>query len=1157
MRNGISLRDMSQNLSRSFGTQHQRANQDNPDLSPTLNSRLKDRFVHFHADIRNLTESRLRLQDAELSFRDLLSSRNQQPLSIQLSEDRLLTERVPCVERTFDIDSVVMQLTSLAAFPDDDFALAYTSPYSSVMARNLHISYDGQTAPHKTPNMALGHYGNTQRRVHIFFPRIQRRVSDSNRLTEDQLNMVFEEIIQAIKQCCPTATQQQHPGSYDQARAKATTHRTRVNPSQTREAGLLCYTIPSASTAEFWTILSARLSSHHSNQFGSHYLLFQAHNLKDQTSAPTATGAITSFKRKFLQKANHEFIVPSRCWVDLGFRDTPSFPDLAFGDTSMRQPFTFLYKTSCLAHLGSRHAKGNETRALDGFQTAKYSQYLLRDISSLELIQASRSPRNPLAGALRQIKAYNSYKEQLYSPDKDFSPFQSAQLTGMVLGPDQFPTWIQTQRKPSPGTNNRPYEALATSFQNNKKNVLDSLAFSCREQYKDFGVRRECRVPLLHVERFDFSQLPGSTGGVRPFRNENDDDAHNPFFALSTLELNDMILNSAGRFVVALERLHASAQPHPADPGMTFSHKAQYQHLRTSSTLHALLRHSLCGSSIFVERWIWQKNFRLRRSRPARDEGSPDPDAEGRGHGLGLDAIYNQFGMVFFPDTSFDWAVPELQPAVAQQLAFPKHLFRPALGLDQSRHDRVGLARHMHDIRHERFQAMLEEGISDHEILKRRHTAFIPCLEFIVQAYNRELLEAHKPMVKKVPGITAQQAERICRSRQDAPYDHLDILSVADIFAIFLDVVACLGEHKSIELDDKLLFPCLVRTRAPRNAEDAELDAYGCRSWSFHVARMLHGLNNTASWKSKAFVTAWWEIENNWLEITQYTSHHLFRKSDWRTFCNLYAGSLIHVTPNFERTKFLTAQSHRVRSSAFQHIPLFSLGYCCPAIRVPLLAESLLQKLSYLSIWASLSVRDPRPDWLNRRALNAMFHGLGVSLDTRLPSSERAKLALRCLNYIISRDTTANVIQSLPTFRLRNAPPVAVARSSLRVALKENHRADSAVLSDNAAGLLCCPAIFTRRDNTEPYPDPIGLHHAFGRDWGLDSAARLLEAYSEADLGLQSSLETLYSDIEQYFEDRGGEGDGEDDAGTGSEGGTGRRPGESDESGSDDSTFGF
>lgn len=889
------------------------------------------------------------------------------------------------VKRYVDVDSIYMEATSLSAL-QVNVELCFLPPFTSTTTQNSHRRLRGNVQPHKCKNLRLLKAGPMT--MEVVFPglEINPDAGQTNALSDKQLRQFVDgHLLPCLREVVPAVILEQMPQSFDAAVASASTSQVKMqgangtNPN--RQRTMLTYAVKDQHLGPLWDRLQASLNN--SDQFGGARLLLQGHDLKNKTVGDTPAEMLSELRRHVFLHVRFPHILWERCWVDFGMRDVVECPPGA-----QTRGYTVLYRPCCLRHM---HTTGADNPWV-GFSSRDYTQYLLRDASSLELIRDGPGAAPPGAAMfVRQLKAYNSHKMVFFTPDKQHHAFQQEAFGRLVLSDDVLAeltealTGNRSRRGGEPG-------AAHSAWEKQQRHIHDQLTAKHRP---DYGGRREVVINLfvllrmfaertleegayLSHNRYLFTGPAGGGDVVRP-----PEGAHVPFHVVRTADLNDLIKANVSRYVVAINRLIARVRPagqgqqQPTAPVPT---GLQLSLARFNLVLIRLLSYS-CSSVvpsrealIFRDRWV------------ARDR-----DANGEKpvrYGLGLESVLSRRGMVHLAEGQVDFTLPSLTPEVDRALHWPAAYAVRAPGNDEvnTRTEIVAfnsfVAHHTRDLYDEaRAQMLAGAGSAAHKTIAK---IFLLEIEGIAASYNRFLLRTlAKQIARSFSLKLTAVTEQVLRPLGLEPTHRASsrILSLSDIDRIFVQTYKVVGNAKLKQMfghegasvhDLDLPLPLVSETRKKEVV-----------TWSGFVAWCIRGMRSSvvqraSGWRDTDFTRRFWSARDRWAGFAQLYLPGL--EHLWDLFADTYAGRFILVTPNFDNSKFMSPQSS-LRLDA--HKPkVFYVKWCIPAVDESALSSAddmvdIQRLMMRARLYHLMSMPGGVPTWLQRHAEEKINTRLG------------------------------------------------------------------------------------------------------------------------------------------------------------------------------------
>lgn len=950
--------------------------------------------------------------DRSLNIQGLLAGSGIPDLSLAQEETELITggDLDPSqmkVARYLDIDSLYMEATSLAALRMG-VSLCVLPPFTSVVSQNSHRRLSDNVEPHKCKNIRLLKAGSLLT-LELILPHMQLNpeAGQTSALSDDQQrHLINRHVLPAVRSTVPSVVYEQMPQSFDAAVASASASQTKMQASEeggNRQRTMLAYAIQARYLGPLWDRLRQSMEEE-GGKFRGAKLLMQGHDLKNVTFADSVGGMLAHLRAEVLAYIDFRHVIWDRCWSDFGLRDLPLLPD-----DRAHKGITLLYNTRCLRHL---HAPGApETNPWVGFSPRQYTQYLLRDAGSLELVRDASNP-GPLDNRrlVRQLKAYNSHKMIFFTPDKSHAPFRHDRFRSLVLS-DRLQADLTNARTGNRSGRAADGAAALRGWENQQGHVYAQLEGSRDSHY---GCRREIIINLFVLLRILGSRVLEEGGYLSHHRWMYDHphphdprgtdllaprhDQHLPFRVIPTRHLNDLIKANCGRFVVCINRLvsrtwpagQSQSNPDPIPDAL------QLTLLRLNLVLATILANSC--SSVVLNRYefIYKSQWRPRRRDP-EDEPAPR-------NGLGLDEVLQRRGMVYFEDNQLEFTLPSLLPEVDRSVHWPVG-FRvrpsdPTAGPAPSNYEIVAFNTFVKDYITDFLYGAVEDSVNQHlgtsNTYKMIGRVFQTEMECIVASYNRFLLRSlGKLLARQFRLSAAKFREKVFNPLRLTP-NHRDssrVLSLSDIDRMYILTYQAAGLHKVRDLfcpgnpdareeDLNLQMPLVCETRKHNS------------TWSAYIAACLSGLRasraeTAVGWRNTDFVRRYWDADERW---TQFADRHFpGMRLLWQKYAKVYAGRFVLITPNFEKTKFIAIQSS-VKNVAPTCPKVVYAKWCVPGVPGGMFRENLaprnVHKLMIRArFYSVLATPGDQPLWL-RRYINSGIsclpgrHG-GVSVSTR------------------------------------------------------------------------------------------------------------------------------------------------------------------------------
>lgn len=908
-------------------------------------------------------------RDERLDLDALLTGPDVRPVSLEATWDAHAGE-VPEhlrprleVERWYDVDSVYMEASSLAALRGGAY-LCLLPPFTSTVTQNSHRRLRGGLEPHKKKNIRLFRAGPVT--VELVFPNhgVNAQAGQTNMLSdEDQRALVDDHLLPAIRGAVPGVVYQHLPQSFQAAVAAATTSQAKMQATEesapNRQRTMLSHPIQAQYLGPIWDRLRASLNRVGQGPFSDPRLLIQGHDLKNITNAASAEAALEGLRQEVFRYIDFGHVLWERCWVDFGIRDVPIVPnDVRFC------PLTLLYRKPCL-HSMAKDPGG----AWVGFQPREYCQYLLRDAASLELVRdgAGGSP-------VRQVKAYNSHKMVFFTPDKQHTPFGHERFSSLCLSNALHEELRHARTDKRSGRHAEGAPALQ-AWENQQRSVFHQLGASGATSY---GVRREVVANL-------FALLRAVAGGgladhLAPGRRplgRTPEGTHHPFTAVPTSDLALFILASCTRYVVAINRLASRTWPAgqgtqaPEPPAVP----TQLRMMRTNLVLARLLCYSC--SSVQTSR----QPFLFRDRWAAREPGG-DQEPEERA-GLGLEQVLQRRGMVHLEPAQLDATLPALTPEVDRLVDWPRGFGIRARDLagDQKLSSLAVVAfndlvrTHVREAYRHVADGMRGDGGFGNAALAGATRAFSTELETVVSGFNRYLLRSLADMVARGFGLSPKAVREQVLAPLGLKPTHRSSFRVLSLSSI--DRVHVLAYRLAGERQLRRLF-APDRPGAPADSLGLPMPRVALvrkkgLTWSEHVAGCLSGLRASAAeagpgWRGTGFVQQYWAADARWRSFASRHGLQPELHDMWQRYVSVYSGRLVLVTPNFDSSKFIAVQSSAARPATAP--PVVYAKWCIPgAPRDAVGAEPPGHSVTNLMVRArfasALATPGAMPQWLS------------------------------------------------------------------------------------------------------------------------------------------------------------------------------------------------
>jgi hypothetical protein len=621
-------------------------------------------------------------------WRDFLSNKPSHPLSFRKSQIQLLpaTEPELVLSRQWDIDSIWFGATGLQVIrPPNNFRLSFLPSLA------LNLSCDEVIQPHgldlaKTRHIRFGTF-NTHS-VHfsafLFFPCA---APDSTSATRNALSLERQKdlydhiIIPAACEAVSDPCRQEIPRTYDIAYAKSRSFQekpgnNRWRPDDVNRAVHLQYTIPAEDLPLFWTLVVSKANAFQLTTKGGETvpyfkgprLLFQSHDLKNTFGKETLNASLEDFECTVLQALDPAHLDIHSCWIDIGARD---FVASGLSHSHGGQgPVTVLWKSQCHSHL---HEQISRIAPESHLNAVKFQRFLLRDIGDYQ-VKAKRTrasnpghPHERRPGVIR-AKAYSCHKELFSVMFSDYEIFGSGFLPLPALSEDILNDLSADNqgRRQAANTTQIRRGALVKAWEANKRHLR---ATSNTRALASYGIRKEMTFRLdvilkmwhrgyfepnrsLHVGKRSFKVSGASSGGE-----------HDPFWVVSTRDINDFVFTQAARFVLPLDHLFREASLRT-----TISPPALILAFYTAQLFCRLLTYALASKERFsYDNWIWLPQWTVQSRR------KPNIRLLLERRGLGLDKVIKDSGMLWIPPSSLNWYGGHIALETLIQLYIPRN----------------------------------------------------------------------------------------------------------------------------------------------------------------------------------------------------------------------------------------------------------------------------------------------------------------------------------------------------------------------------------------------------------------------------------------------------------------------------------------------------
>ncbi len=254
-----------------------------------------------------------------------------------------------------------------------------------------------------------------------------------------------------------------------------------------------------------------------------------------------------------LQAFHPDTLDGASCWVDVGSRDHAARSDTNPDKDEPAEPYSILWKSSCHHRL---HEQLADLAPESPLSQCHFRSFLLRDVGTY------LDPQSCTLGLIR-AKAYNCNKELFSVTFSDYRTFGSRELPLLALCDTLINDLETASRKSRSVSSARVARAsLLRAWDASKRHVR---AMSESQLLANYGARREITL------RLDALLFMRDHGFFDPCRNPHTGqctwevplsptgDAHFPFWAIHTRDMNELVFAQAARLVLPLEHLFQTA----------------------------------------------------------------------------------------------------------------------------------------------------------------------------------------------------------------------------------------------------------------------------------------------------------------------------------------------------------------------------------------------------------------------------------------------------------------------------------------------------------------------------------------------------------------------------------------------------------------------
>lgn len=823
---------------------------------------------------------------------------------------QLLPENEPelVLCRQWDIDSIWLGATGLQAIrPPNNFRLSFLPSLA------LNLSCDQVLQPHgldlaKTRHIKFGTFNthSVHFSVFLFFPCA---APDSTSATRNALSLERQKdlydhiIIPAACEAISDPCRQEIPRTYDIAYAKSRSFQEKPGNNRWRaddvnRAVHLQYTIPAEDLPLFWTLVVSKAdefqlttkSGETVPYFKGPRLLFQSHDLKNTFGKETLNASLDDFESAVLQALDPVHLDIHSCWIDIGARDyVASDPPHS---TARRGPFTVLWKSQCHSHLHEQISRiAPESRS----DAVKFQKFLLRDIGDYQ-VKAKRTratnpghPHERRPGVIR-AKAYSCHKELFSVMFSDYEIFGSSFLPLLALSEGMLSDLSANNRGRRQASNTTQIRrgALLKAWEANKRHLR---ATSNTTALANYGIRKEMTFRLdvilrmWHRGYFEPNRSPHV--GNRSFKvlDASTDGGHDPFWVVSTRDMNDFVFTQTARFILPLDHLFQKASLRT-----TISPPALILAFYTAQLFCRLLTYALASKERFsYDNWIWLPQWTVQTRR------KPNTRLLLERRGLGLGMAIEDSGMLWIPPSSLDWYGGHIALEVLVQLYIPRNPFQRGL-VSQMSIQRFTVSKVAIEVC---LRQLLQHARSEFEH-GRRHTAeelvervLRLATEEVARAYHQHMLSKlelkWEDMRKEFGQRVLPCLERLEQSEEESARQTGCFVTAQTIWEIYDEAwTTYVRTRANSEVDDKPEnVPLWMGTRKYLPPDD---------SWSNSVFNRLFKRPKTSFWYGLYFLELYHRVKRLWGMIEDHAG--LFDEPFGRII-----GYYIMVTFNSDATK--------------------------------------------------------------------------------------------------------------------------------------------------------------------------------------------------------------------------------------------------------------
>lgn len=428
------------------------------------------------------------LQDfSNINFEDLLATpRNHtrcptQQLSIAKSD--ISNHPELRIERTFDVDSLMLQITSLEAIRTK-ISISYSPPYHSTLSHTTHYHQDIKNKWHTLTDFKNICFGNINQGVNIYiiFPNllVKQGPHSTNALTEKEQKTWIEKIlIPAVQNAVPHEICQRHPTTFQDSTSRNNMKGTNARRNGTQD---IRHDIPYQYLKKLWKYIADNCSKHSTTDieikddaFRDPIIHISQHGTKDHERHQSPATILRQRKRNLEEWLDLSFLDETNSYFDLGNENVPDMHGT---------PMTLLWKSGCAQNWTTQFECPSGGRKM---QTSFYPWMHTRDAGGCEF--ELRPSNKWFAAGLAHAKTYNVVWDITSGFDK--GPFSNQLFE--FLGLDQKTLEDVLTRSKLEGLERRgvSIEAIVKMLRYTTNRLRISLESKVG---KNFGIRGEERL---------------------------------------------------------------------------------------------------------------------------------------------------------------------------------------------------------------------------------------------------------------------------------------------------------------------------------------------------------------------------------------------------------------------------------------------------------------------------------------------------------------------------------------------------------------------------------------------------------------------------------------------------------------------------------------